>query len=70
MYKNIGADTAGEALMEVLDENWLDGTAQLSVIQVPFLEPCRGKEQLDFGTWCFWCFYLQCICQFYDYNFN
>lgn len=36
------------------DENWLDGTAQFFfVVRVPFLEPCKRKEQLNFGTWCF-----------------
>ncbi len=29
MYKNIGADTAGVALWEVVDENWPDETGQL-----------------------------------------
>lgn len=59
MYKNIGADTAGVALWEVADENWPDETGQLSIIWVLFVKPCRRKEQLDFGTWSSWCFYLQ-----------
>lgn len=32
MYKNIGADTAGVALWDVVDENWPDETGQLPII--------------------------------------
>lgn len=49
MYKNIGADTAGVALWEVVDENWPDETGQLSIIRLPSL--------VTLGT--SWCFYLQ-----------
>lgn len=55
MYKNIGTDTAGVGLWEMVA--WPSQTGQLFVIWGPFRQPCRRKQQLDFGT--FWCFYLQ-----------
>lgn len=32
MYKNIGADTAGVALWEVVDESWPEEIGQLSLL--------------------------------------